>query len=179
MCSETAETIDLGICLTTFLCHCCCAIYRSNIIVSTVGCGWLRFEQSPRTITEVDNSKLKMNTRKTQLLLLSRKRREREMSRVRVTMNKEVMERSKSVKCLCQRAKVNTRNTRGGLKFVLSRPTTASVSGEHRIGMLYSISIYPETAPEASTWLCTNKYLRTSWDLRTLRQPQRHQHGYV
>ena len=31
-----------------------------------------------------DDSKLKMNTRKTQLLLLSRKRREKEMSRVSV-----------------------------------------------------------------------------------------------
>ena len=47
-----------------------------------------------------DDNKLKMNTRKTQLMLLSRKRREREMSRVRVSMNKEVIERSRSVKCL-------------------------------------------------------------------------------
>ena len=61
------------------------------------------------------------------------------MSRVRVAMNKEVMERSGSVKCLCLRVKVNTRNTMGGLKLVLPRQTTASVSGEHRIGMLYSI----------------------------------------
>ena len=82
-----------------------------------------------------------MNTRKTQLLLLSRKRREREMSRVRVTMNKEVMERRRSVKCLCLRVKVNTRNTRGGLKLVLSRPTTASVSGEHRTGTLYQVTL--------------------------------------
>ena len=47
-----------------------------------------------------DDNKLKMNTRKTQLLLLSRKRREREMSKVRVSMNNEVIERSRSVKCL-------------------------------------------------------------------------------
>ena len=47
-----------------------------------------------------DDNKLKMNTRKTQLLLLSRKRREKEMSRVRVSMNKEVIERSRLVKCL-------------------------------------------------------------------------------
>ena len=47
-----------------------------------------------------DDNKLKMNTRKTQLLLLSRKRREREMSRVRVSMNKEVIEKSRLVKCL-------------------------------------------------------------------------------
>ena len=47
-----------------------------------------------------DDNKLKMNTRKTQLLLLSRKRREREMSRAIVSMNKEVIERSRSVKCL-------------------------------------------------------------------------------
>ena len=37
-----------------------------------------------------DDNKLKMNTKKTQLMLLSRKRREREMSRVRVSMNKEI-----------------------------------------------------------------------------------------
>ena len=47
-----------------------------------------------------DDNKLKMNTRKTQLMLLSRKRREREMSRVRVSINKEIIERSRSVKCL-------------------------------------------------------------------------------
>ena len=47
-----------------------------------------------------DDNKLKMNARKTQLLLLSRKRREREMSKVRVSMNNEVIERSRSVKCL-------------------------------------------------------------------------------
>ena len=47
-----------------------------------------------------DDNKLKMNTRKTQLLPLSRKRREREMCRVRVSMNNEVIERSRSVKCL-------------------------------------------------------------------------------
>ena len=47
-----------------------------------------------------DDNKLKMNTRKTQLMLLSRKRREGEMSRVRVSMNNEVIERSRSVKCL-------------------------------------------------------------------------------
>ena len=47
-----------------------------------------------------DDNKLKMNTRKGQLMLLSRKRREREMSRVGVPMNKEVIERSRSVKCM-------------------------------------------------------------------------------
>ena len=47
-----------------------------------------------------DGNGLKLNTRKTQLLLLGRRRREKELGQVNVSLGEEVIERSRSVKCL-------------------------------------------------------------------------------
>ena len=55
-------------------------------------------EDLQHVIKWADDNKLKMNTRKTQLMLLMQQEKERKS--VRVSMNKEVIERSRSVKCL-------------------------------------------------------------------------------
>ena len=47
-----------------------------------------------------ENNGLKLNTKKTQLPLIGRKKRERELAQVRVLMGKEEVERSKCAKCL-------------------------------------------------------------------------------
>ena len=47
-----------------------------------------------------DDNKLLLNTRKTQLLLLERKRKDRKLSNVKVSMDGEELERSRLVKCL-------------------------------------------------------------------------------
>ena len=47
-----------------------------------------------------DDNKLLLNTRKTQLLLLGRKRKDKKLSKVKVSMDGEELERSRSVKCL-------------------------------------------------------------------------------
>lgn len=47
-----------------------------------------------------DSNGLQLNTKKMQFLLLGRKRRERELTQVRVSIREEVVERSKCVKCL-------------------------------------------------------------------------------
>ena len=47
-----------------------------------------------------DRNGLQLNTKKMQLLLLGRKRRERALSKVRVSIREEVVERSKCVNCL-------------------------------------------------------------------------------
>ena len=47
-----------------------------------------------------ENNGLKLNTKKTQLLLIGRKKRERELAQVKVLMGKEEVERSKCTKCL-------------------------------------------------------------------------------
>ena len=47
-----------------------------------------------------ENDGLKLNTKKTQLLLLERKKRDRELAQVKVLLGEEIVERSKCVKCL-------------------------------------------------------------------------------
>ena len=47
-----------------------------------------------------ENNGLKLNAKKTKLLLLGRKRRKRELAQVRVLMGEEAVERSTCVKCL-------------------------------------------------------------------------------
>ena len=57
-------------------------------------------EDADNVMKWAENNGLQLNTKKTQLLLLGRKRRERELTQVRILMGEEVVERSKCVKCL-------------------------------------------------------------------------------
>ena len=57
-------------------------------------------EDADNAMKWAENNGLQLNTKKTQLLLLGRKRRERELTQVRILMGEEVVERSKCVKCL-------------------------------------------------------------------------------
>ena len=57
-------------------------------------------EDADNVMKWAENNGLKLNTKKTQLLLIGRKKRERELAQVRVLMGKEEVERSKCAKCL-------------------------------------------------------------------------------
>ena len=57
-------------------------------------------EDADNLMKWAEKNGLKLNTKKTQLLLIGRKKRERELAQVRVLMGKEEVERSKCAKCL-------------------------------------------------------------------------------
>ena len=77
--------------------------YATTISLSAKDINTLREgleEDADNVMKWAENNGLKLNTKKTQLLLIGRKKRERELAQVRVLMGKEEVERSKCAKCL-------------------------------------------------------------------------------